>query len=51
MFGNVLTAGFSIFSMIMLHMQILQEEKYLTEVFGESYLEYRKNVFRYLGRI
>ena len=51
MYGNFLTAGFSIFAMSMLHMQILQEEKYLTEEFGETYLEYKKQVFRYLGRI
>lgn len=50
MHGNFLTAGFSIFAMSMLHMQILQEEKYLAEVFGEAYLEYRKQVHRYLGR-
>lgn len=51
MYGNFLTVGFSIFAMSMLHMQILQEEKYLAEEFGETYLEYKKQVFRYLGRI
>ena len=30
--------------------QILQEERYLTENYGDSYREYRKHVFRYLGR-
>lgn len=50
MFGNGLTAGFTVFAAVMLHLQILQEERYLTETFGMPYLEYRKQVFRYLGR-
>lgn len=50
MFGNGLTAGFTVFAAVMLHLQILQEERYLTETFGTPYLEYRKQVFRYLGR-
>ena len=40
----------SAFAIIMLHLQILQEERYLTENYGDSYREYRKHVFRYLGR-
>lgn len=40
----------SAFAIIMLHLQILQEERYLTENYGELYREYRKHVFRYLGR-
>lgn len=40
----------SAFAIIMLHLQILQEERYLTEIYGDSYREYRKHVFRYLGR-
>lgn len=50
MYGNLLTLGFSIFAMIMLHLQILQEERYLESVFGAAYLAYKKQVFRYLGR-
>lgn len=50
MFGNLLTAGFLFFAMTMLHMQILQEEKYLKETFGEEYEEYLKKVpGRYLA--
>lgn len=47
---NLLTAFFTAFAVVMLHLQILQEEKYLTEVFGAEYQEYRKQAFRYLGR-
>ena len=36
--------------MVMLHLQILQEERYLTSVFGAPYQQYKKKVFRYLGR-
>ncbi len=50
LYFNPLTAVFSLFAMVMLHLQILQEEKYLTGVFGEPYTAYRKQVFRYLGR-
>ena len=50
MYGNLLTLGFSVFAMVMLHLQILQEERYLEKTFGESYREYRQHVFRYLGR-
>lgn len=50
MYFNPLTAVFSLFAMVMLHLQILQEEKYLAGVFGEPYTAYRKQVFRYLGR-
>lgn len=50
MFFNPLTAVFTAFAVIMLHLQILQEEKYLADTFGEKYLEYKKHVFRYLGR-
>lgn len=39
----------SAFAIIMLHLQILQEERYLTENYGDSCREYRKHVFRYLG--
>ena len=39
-----------IFAVVMLHLQILHEENYLTAVFGDEYLEYRSHVLRYLGR-
>lgn len=50
MFFNLGTLLFSLFSIIMLHLQILQEEKYMAETFGKEYSEYKKKVFRYLGR-
>lgn len=50
LYFNPLTAAFTLFSVIMLHLQILQEERYLTAAFGNAYTEYRKHVFRYLGR-
>ena len=49
MYCNLLTAFFTAFAVVMLHLQILQEEKYLLDVFGAEYQEYRKHVFRYLG--
>ena len=50
MFCNLLTAGFTIFAISMLHRQILQEEQYLAASFGEAYLAYQYRVSRYLGR-
>ena len=50
MYFNPLTLLFSLFAIVMLHLQILQEEKYLTATFGKEYEEYRNRVFRYLGR-
>ena len=50
MFCNLLTGLFTVFAIVMLHLQILQEERYLTATFGRSYLDYRHRVFRYLGR-
>lgn len=50
MFFNIGTLLFSLFSIMMLHLQILQEEKYMAKTFGEEYLEYKKKVFRYIGR-
>lgn len=50
MFFNIGTLLFSLFSIMMLHLQILQEEKYMAKTFGEEYLEYKEKVFRYIGR-
>ena len=50
MFCNLLTAAFTVFAISMLHLQILQEERYLTAAFGAEYLKYRHQVLRYLGR-
>lgn len=50
MFCNLLTGAFTVFAVTMLHLQILQEERYLTAVFGLEYEDYRHQVLRYLGR-
>ena len=50
MFCNLLTGLFTVFAIVMLHLQILQEERYLAATFGTAYLDYRHRVFRYLGR-
>lgn len=50
MYANIFTGIFTVFAILMLHLQILQEEKYLTAVFGKEYLEYKSRVCRYLGR-
>ena len=41
---------FTLWAMVMLHLQILQEERYLPTVFGTAYATYQKQVCRYLGR-
>lgn len=50
MFFNWILFAFSIWAMVMLHIQILQEEPYLQKVFGAEYEAYRSRVCRYLGR-
>lgn len=50
MFFNWILLLFSVFAAVMLHLQILQEEKYLQNVFGPEYAAYRKHVYRYAGR-
>ena len=50
MYCNFLTGAFTVFAIVMLHLQILQEERYLTAAFGTEYLAYQHRVFRYLGR-
>lgn len=50
MYCNLLTGMFTVFAIVMLHLQILQEERYLTAAFGTEYLDYQRRVLRYLGR-
>ncbi len=50
MFFNWILFIFSVFAIVMLHLQILQEEKYLISAFGDEYSAYRKKVGRYIGR-
>lgn len=40
----------SIFAGTMLHLQILQEEKHMQNMFGKEYKEYKKHTLRYFGR-
>jgi len=48
-FSNVLNIIFACSSIIMLHLQILEEEKFLPSVFGEAYLDYMEKTSRYFG--
>ena len=50
MYCNPWNGMFTAFAIIMLHLQILQEEKYMESTFGEDYRAYKQRVFRYLGR-
>ena len=50
MYCNLLTGMFTVFATVMLHLQVLQEERYLAAAFGAEYLDYRHQVLRYLGR-
>lgn len=49
MYCNLLTVPLTVFAIVMLHLQIPQEERYLDETFGEAYREYKRHTFRYLG--
>ena len=49
MYCNLLTVPLTVFAIVMLHLQILQEERYLDETFGEAYREYKRHTFRDLG--
>lgn len=50
LFFNWVLLAFTVLAMAMLHLQILQEERYLPTVFGKPYLAYKARVFRYFGR-
>lgn len=50
MYFNGVLLFFTIWVVVMLHLQILQEEKYLETVFGEEYRAYRQRTGRYFGR-
>mgnify|MGYP000759734270 CR=1 FL=1 len=47
-FFNVILLFISLFGILMMHLQILEEEKFLPTVFGAEYEAYRKRVGRYL---
>ena len=47
MYCNLLTVPLTVFAIVMLHLQILQEERYLEETFGTAYREYKRHTLRY----
>lgn len=49
MFFNWFLFVWTLFAIIMLHLQILQEEKYLSNEFGDEYKAYKRKVCRYIG--
>ena len=50
MYFNWMLFAVTVWAVVMLHLQILQEEKYLPTVFGEEYLTYKRHTRRYFGR-
>lgn len=50
MFFNLPLLMLSIWAAVMLHLQILQEEEHMHNMFGEAYDKYKKHTMRYLGR-
>ena len=49
MFFNIPLLVFTCFAIFTLHLQILQEEKYMADTFGSEYEKYREHVYRYIG--
>ena len=50
MYFNWILLLFTIWAIIMLHLQIKQEEKFLLATFGEDYTKYKKQTRRYFGK-
>lgn len=50
LFFNIPLLVVSVWAAVMLHLQILQEEDHMKKTFGEDYIAYMKQTFRYLGR-
>lgn len=48
-FFNIPLLLVSIWASVMLHLQILQEEKHMSNMFGKEYDEYKKHTSRYIG--
>lgn len=51
MFYNPVLLMCSAFSALLLHIQIMIEERHLKKTFGEAYIDYKQKVRRYFGRI
>ena len=49
-FCNIPLVIVSVWAVVMLHFQILQEEVYMHNMFGEEYDNYKKHTLRYFGR-
>jgi protein-S-isoprenylcysteine O-methyltransferase Ste14 len=49
-FPNLVNIALTLLVIILFHLQILGEEKFLATAFGAEYGLYRKKVFRYFGR-
>jgi protein-S-isoprenylcysteine O-methyltransferase Ste14 len=48
-FSNIINLIFTCCCVVLFHLQILEEEKYLPSIFGEDYLMYKKKTGRYFG--
>ncbi len=46
-FGSIILYILTIFTIILMHLQILEEEKFLEDTFGNEYLSYKQRVGRY----
>lgn len=46
-FSNILVIIMTVIVMIMMHLQILEEEKFLQNTFGDEYIAYKKRTGRY----
>ena len=50
MFFNILLVCVSVWAVVMLHLQILQEETHMYHMFGDEYATYKKQTLRYFGK-
>lgn len=50
LFFNIPLVVVSVWAAVMLHLQILQEEEHMHNMFGAEYDEYKKHTMRYFGR-
>jgi len=50
-FPNIINLVASSCAIVIFHMQILEEEKFLETVFGKEYQQYKTRVNRYLGKM
>jgi protein-S-isoprenylcysteine O-methyltransferase Ste14 len=48
-FPNILNIAFALLSVVLLHIQILGEEAFLSKTFGEEYKAYKFKTLRYFG--